>query len=115
MPRYCFKCPKCGNQGEVVRSMAYRNEPATCVSCGAAMQRDFQAEHSAVRGDYKKPIVSTSMAFNAQDVPEHRRKHPGVELKVDGTGQTAYPVFRSLSQKRTYLKARGWVDCNSFI
>ena len=79
------------------------------------MERDYQAEHSAVRGDYNEPITSLSMAFNTQDLAEHRRRHPGIELKVDKAGHTAYPVFKNLSQKRQYMKARGWVDMNSFV
>ena len=88
--------------------------PETCV-CSFPMQRDFIAEHSAVRGDYNEPIESISMAFNTQDLAEHRRRHPGVELKVDMPGRTAYPIFRSLSQKRAYLKARKWIDANSYV
>ncbi len=72
-------------------------------------------EHAAVRGDYNEPIVSSSMAFDSQDVDEHRRRHPGIELQVDHAGRTASPIFRTLSQKRAYMKARNWVDRNSFI
>jgi len=114
MPVYCFKCETCGERAEVSRPMRDSGSPEEC-PCGKTMERDFATEHSSVRGDYNKPIVSTSMAFDATDVPEHRRRHPGVELRVDEAGQTAYPILRNLSQKRKYLKARGWVDCNSFI
>lgn len=87
--------------------------PETC-QCGESMNRNLHAEHSAVRGDYNTPIISTSMAFNTQDLDEHRKRHPNIELKIDMPGRTAYPVFRNLMQKRAYLKARKWVDCNSF-
>lgn len=77
------------------------------------MYRDLRAEHSSVRADYNRPIVSESMAFDAIDVAEHRRRFPDIEVKVDG--RTANPVLRNLSQKRSYLKGRGFVDQNSFI
>lgn len=110
MPRYCFKCPICGNESEQFRSMEDRNMPATCVSCGELMGRDLLSEHSNVRGDYNHPITSVSMAINSLDVDEHRRKYPGVDLHVDTPGQTAYPILRSRSQKLKYLRARGWQE-----
>jgi len=113
VPRYCFKCTTCGKQSEVIRSIKDYKLPETC-ECGKQMFRDLKAEHGSVRGDYNKPIISTSMAFNTQDLAEHRRRFPGVELQVDGPGRTAYPIFHSLNQKRAYLKARKWRDCNSF-
>lgn len=113
MPQYCFVCPMCRKKKEVTRPMKDSGLPEKCV-CGIPMERNFIAEHNSVRGDYDEPIVSTSLAFNTQDLDEHRRRHPGVELKIDIAGHTAYPVFRNLSQKRKYLKARGWVDCNSY-
>ena len=113
MPNYCFHCLTCGESVEVFRPMQDYALPEAC-KCGVLMHRDLRAEHSAVRGDYKEPIMSVSMAFNTQDLEEHRRQHPNIELKVDKAGRTAYPVFKSLGQKRAYLKARKWVDCNSF-
>ena len=113
MPNYCFKCLGCGESAEVFRPMRDFALPETC-KCGALMHRDLRVEHSAVRGDYNKSIMSISMAFNTQDLEEHRRQHPNIELKVDKAGRTAYPIFRNLSQKRAYLKARKWVDRNSF-
>ena len=114
MPTYCYACPTCETPKEVIRSMQDSDEPEMC-ECGERMERDYIAEHSSVRGDYNTPIVSTSMAFNTQDLAEHRRRHPGVDLKVDMAGHTAYPVLRSLSEKREYMKKRGWNDFNSFM
>ncbi len=68
----------------------------------------------SVRGDYKKPSELQSMGFIAtpEDVAEHRRRFPDVELVLrEGS---AIPVMRSLDQKRKYLKASDWVDTESF-
>lgn len=108
---YCFICPKCKLGTEVHRPMAESSLPVTCV-CGTQMERNYQAEQCATHGDYSEPIISSSMAFDAQDADEHRKRHPGVELQIDG--QFAYPVLRSLTQKRAYLKARKWQDNNAF-
>ena len=78
------------------------------------MERDLVASHASVRGNYKHPIVSDSMAFSADpaSLAEHRAKFPDVDLHIsEGTAQ---PVLRSLSQKRRYLKESGWVDRRSF-
>ena len=119
MPQYCYKCECCGRKAIFFLSVADRNSPPPVV-CGPGepqpycrLVRDILAEQGSDRGDYQKPILSISMAFDSQDVAEHRRRHPGVELVVDRAGRTAYPKFTSLSQKRKYLKQRHWHDINS--
>lgn len=114
MPTYCYECKVCDERREVVRPMRDSGEPEFC-DCGKRMKRNFHAEHSSVRGDFNEPIVSTSLAFNTDDLAEHRRQFPDVELKVDHAGHSVNPVFRSLTQKRRYLKERGWVDQNSYV
>ena len=109
---YCFECPQCKTKCAVERPMADSGLPEQC-ACGQDMDRDFQAEHSNVRGDYDKPIVSDSMAFDSIDLAEHRKRFPDVDVKVDG--RSAYPILRSLRQKRRYLKGRNCIDRNSFI
>jgi len=109
---YIFRCSKCGENREVSRPMVQSHLPEFC-ECGQQMDRDYHAEQCAVRGDYSKPIVSSSLAFAASEADEHRRRHPNIDLEIDG--QFAYPILRNLSQKRAYLKARGWKDRNAFI
>ena len=113
MPCYCYKCHACDETKEVVRLMVEHDRPEIC-DCGKRMKRDYVTEHHAVRGNFKQPIVSDSMAFNTQDIVEHRRRFPNIDLKVDKAGQTAYPIFHSRGQKKSYMKGRGWHDNNSF-
>lgn len=112
MPRYCWQCPICSERREVTRFIKDRNIPETC-GCGILMDRSFIGELNSVRGDYNDPIVSDSMAFDAIDLAEHRKRFPNIEIVVDHA-RSARPVFKSLSQKRGYLKARGFIDANSF-
>lgn len=80
----------------------------------AIPDRPGGGEGFAVRGNYNRPLELQSMGFVADpsDVAEHRRRFPGVELKMlDGS---AVPVVRSLGQKRAYLKAANWIDSKSF-
>ncbi len=94
--------------------MSESSDSTFCSVCNKQMIRDYPAEHSSVRGDYKKPIVSESLAFDAIDLAEHKKRFPSVDVEVDGDGRTARPILRSLSQKRQYLRGRGWVDQNGF-
>jgi hypothetical protein len=68
----------------------------------------------AVRGNYAHPIELQSMGFLGvpEDVAEHRRRFPNVELRMmEGS---AIPVVRSRGEKKAYLKAAGWVDSRSY-
>ena len=112
MAIYCFRCLECNESKEVSRPMRDFDLPEIC-ECGESMKRDLRTEHSAVRGDYNEPIVSDSMAFDAVDLVEHRKRFPDIDVVVDHA-RSARPVFKNLTQKRQYLKARGWIDCNSF-
>jgi len=82
--------------------------------CGPEVIPDRPGGTAAVRSSYKRPIELQSMGFLAvpEDVAEHRRRFPNVELReMQGS---MVPVVRSLGEKRAYLKAAGWVDTHSF-
>jgi putative FmdB family regulatory protein len=113
LPVYAFYCD-CGKDHDEFRRLADWDLPMVCPSCGKQMRHDLAAQAGAVRGNYKKPIGLQSMGFLAvpEDVAEHRKRFPNVELKFeDGS---AIPVVKSLGQKRAYLKAAGWADMRSF-
>ena len=113
MPTYCYECGNCHARTQVVRPMKDSSLSEIC-ECGRDMDRDYITEQCAVRGDYNDPIVSESLAFDAIDLTEHRRRFPDIEVQVDHA-RSARPIFKNLNQKRRYLKARGFVDCNSFV
>jgi putative FmdB family regulatory protein len=111
MPLYRHYCEDCDETVIEFRSLEDFRVMPTCPGCGQLMPQQFNA---AVRGEYKEPIQMDSMGFLAHpdDVAEHRRRFPGVELRmVDGS---AVPVMHSLNEKRKYLKDNGWVDRHSF-
>jgi hypothetical protein len=71
-------------------------------------------EGVSVRGNYAHPIELQSMGFLGvpEDVAEHRRRFPNVELReMQGS---MVPVVKSLGEKRAYLKAAGWADMRDF-
>ena len=113
MPQYCYVCETCGKTTTRFRTVRDRNEPifiSGCCCVSSRVRRDIQAESHSVRGDYDEPIVSDSMAFDSIDLAEHRRRFPNVDVHLEG--RIAQPILRSLSQKKAYLKGRGWVDRN---
>ena len=103
----------CGEEKDIPRPDRDKDLPVVC-KCGARMESGLKRVRFAVRGDYNRPIVSTSMAFNTQDVAEHRKRFPNIELRIDEASKTAHPVLKSLTQKREYLRSRGFIDQNSF-
>jgi hypothetical protein len=73
-----------------------------CKECGGIMERDFQAEGVLVgagRRSYHKPIVSDSLAILPEQIPEHRKMFPNIEVTKEGQ-----PVFDNYSDHEAYLK-----------
>lgn len=104
MPRYNFRCPRCDKQEEVIRPMADAEKPWRCPGCNVKMARDFQTDLPfASGGNYKKPIISDSLAVSANQVEEHRQLFPDVKILSDGR-----PVFENFQQHNSYLKKTGF-------
>lgn len=112
MPMYDFSCPDCGEIYAEYRPLVDWNKPQVCPKCQHMMVHAVNAP--AVRGNYKKPIISDAMGFIAapEDVSEHRRRFPDIDLDFDNG--SARPIFRSLTQRRGYQKAVNWVDTKDF-
>jgi hypothetical protein len=81
--------------------MADASEPWNC-TCGAVMNRDFKAEGILVgsgRRSYHKPIVSDSMAVSMDQIAEHKRLFPDVQITSEGQ-----PVFDNFADHEKYMK-----------
>jgi putative FmdB family regulatory protein len=115
MPIYSYTCDHCEDDHEAYHPCDLMDAPTLCPNCGRIMHRNAIGRSApSVRGQYKKPLELQSMGFLAHpdDVAEHRKRHPNVELVMhEGS---AIPVVRSLGEKRAYLKAAGWADTRSF-
>lgn len=101
LPRYCYLCPNCDDEIEVVRPMNLSDVSVVC-PCGAKMNRDFPAERVLVgagKRSYHKPIISDSLAMNLNQIPEHRRLFPDVQVTSEGQ-----PVFDNFESHEKYLK-----------
>ena len=102
MPQYCYICPKCKIPVKVVKLMADANKNEQCPRCGFMLRRDFKAEGVLVgagRRSYHRPIVSDSMAMNPEQISEHKRMFPNIEVTSEGQ-----PVFDNFSDHEAYMK-----------
>lgn len=102
MPEYSYIC-NCGAKRTVVKPMSDATNPVNC-DCGKVMSRDYKAD-AVMDSDreYHRPLVSDSLAINPEQITEHKKKFPNVEITREGQ-----PVFRTFRQHDNYLKATGF-------
>ena len=98
--RYDFSCPRCGIVEEIFRSVVNRDELAKC-SCGTMMKRVLFVGIRTGKGSkqYGRQIVSDSLAMNPNQIAEHRRMFPNVQVTKEGQ-----PVFDNFTEHEAYLK-----------
>lgn len=105
MPTYAYQCRYCGGKKEVLRSMRDKEIVPYCTCSGETMNRDYESERvNAGDREYRRPIVSHSLAVSPQQVGEHRRAFPDIKITDEGC-----PVFSSYRQHDAYLKKIGAV------
>ena len=98
MPLYSFQCPECGDKEESVRTMKDANKACMC-TCGARMNRDFQADIPFASGDYHQGAIhSDSLAISPDQREEHLKTFPGIKLDSQ-----CRPVFDNFQKHQTYL------------
>jgi hypothetical protein len=77
-------------------------KPYYGICCNVEMNHDFQAVGVLVgagRRSYSKPIVSDSLAILPEQILEHRKMFPDIEVTSEGQ-----PVFDNFSDHEAYLK-----------
>lgn len=111
MPRYSFICSKCWAVAEVTRPMKDSDLPQYC-TCGYEMNRDFQADLPMTGGctEYRRPLVSDSLAVPVHQIEEHKQLFPDVPLTKEGQ-----PVFTNYKQHDDYLNKTGFTKVRKKI
>lgn len=105
MPMYSFICPSCQYETEVIRPMSESDDLVICAWCSSDMQRNFKADlFHTESGRYDKPIVSDAMAVSIDQIAEHKRAFPDVQITDQGQ-----PVMESYSQHKAYMEKSGFV------
>lgn len=98
--RYDFSCPRCKVTVEVIMVMANAGDKQICKECSSVMQRDFSGVRvSKGSKQYGHQIVSDSLAMNPNQIAEHRRMFPNVQVTEEGQ-----PVFDNYTEHEAYLK-----------
>ena len=72
-----------------------------CPKCNYAMRWDL---HVAIHGNYKTPIHSDSLAINPNQIAEHKKLFPNIELDGD-----CRPIFDNFVDHEKYLDKTGFV------
>lgn len=102
MPLYTYFCAICSKQKEVIHGMNKIKLPGCC---GIKMFRDYQADlPNAGNRDYRKPIISDSLAINPCQIEEHRKLFPDIKVHPDGR-----PEFDNFKKHDDYLEKCGFV------
>lgn len=101
MPLYTYVCPVCGIQEEKHLPMNHK-KPQHCTQ---DMVRDYQADAPNIGGctEYHKPLVSDSLAVNPDQINEHKKEFPDIEITPAGQ-----PIFTNFKQHDGYLKKTGF-------
>lgn len=89
----------CDNCGEVVQDTNTKGVHK-CPKCRADMRWDLH-NIGIADGDYHH--VSDSLAIHPDDIPEHRKLFPHIEVEPDGR-----PAFTSVRQQEKYANRCGF-------
>ena len=106
MPLYSYICPNqhCAMPVEIMKPMAKSNRPEICPMCGSLLGRDYPADSVNVGiKEYAGGFASDSLAMSPDQIPEHQRSFPDIEVLPDGR-----PNFRDTKQHSDYLDKIGW-------
>jgi len=110
MPNYnycCFECdPDRKKTVSVVCSIATRfvNTPK-CRRCGRLMIQNFNDGNVMIVGaEYKKPLHSDALGMQPDQVAEHRRMFPNIEIDKQNR-----PVFHNMPEHQDYMDKCGIV------
>ena len=101
MPQYDFACD-CGHKQSVIWPMSRSGELLKCSECSGQMYREYN--FNTPKDSYSRAIVSDSLAINPEQISEHRKHFPDVEVRPDGR-----PVFDNFAKHENYLKKTGFI------
>lgn len=106
MPRYTFKCTKCGMIEDHFLPISSRNVSQNCSGCNGPSERNVEAElsdRSDVSGD--NPRWSWSMGATPQVAEQMLQKHPDLVYKF---GKGGGPLLvKNRQEKLKLMKLHG--------
>jgi putative FmdB family regulatory protein len=111
VPRYSFKCSKCGMIFDHIVPSVHRNEAQVCPGCDGPANRDVAVEYASM-GNVDAPCkentrYSNSMGVNPEQIPAAEKAFPGSEYHPDGR-----LIIHSRQHKISEMKRRGMIELN---
>lgn len=109
MPIYGFKCYEHNTCEDVLCGVLEipivgSNKCPKCPECGKDMERDFSPGRGGQTSTkYGSGVISQAMAISPDQIEEHNKLFPGVEVLPDGCIK-----FNSYQQHDKYLKETGF-------
>jgi len=82
MPRYCYRCKKCGSVFDDIRQIADRNKSGAC-ECGGETERSVEAEcKTSVMKSGENIRESRNLAMSVADLKSGKafEVHPGASF-----------------------------------
>ncbi len=87
MPRYSYKCDKCGYKFDAYTSINSRNDTQKCEMCLGPANRDAETElNTSVVSISDHPRWSWAMGATPEVAKEMLQKHPDFEYKYGADG-----------------------------
>ncbi len=104
MPRYDFRCAKCGTVSEVNRPMCDCSAVA-CRKCGAPMRRVYSVPNFTHGNTLVANTIGDRMQRDA-DITADLRVNHGIEKIVPVAAQSMDDVYRDVKASGGYVKER---------
>ena len=110
MPRYDFGCHECNTHKNNILCVpdgvpVFEDDSCLeCPECGKEMERDFSPRRGRQTStSYGSGVISQAMAISPDQIEEHNKLFPGVEVLPDGCIR-----FANYKQHDDYLKKTGF-------
>lgn len=109
MPRYSYRCDRCGKISDDLRRMADKDEPGVCKRCGGVIKRNLEAEcKKSIMKSGENIRNSRSLAMSESDIKSGKafKTHPGANFGEPNRAGMCPMVIHDRREKLKRIKER---------
>lgn len=109
MPRYGYRCDRCGLTSYDLRQIDSRNEITTCERCGGIVKRNIEAEcKKSVMESGENIRNSRSLAMSISDLESGKafEMHPGANFGEPNRGGKCPMIIHDRREKLKRIKEK---------